>query len=262
MVWINPWELARLADAKEITSREFRDLYTEFGGIRLRFDGEKGWKGFSACSQYIVDFGCSVHTGRPLACRLYPLGRQKQGEETHYMYQGEEFPCLEGCPEVVDLPKLTVGEYISDQSAERAEDGQDAYLELMQDLADGAFALLLDSGLAESGDRETLQLWRTMGSENPKKLAKRLGKKWIDRLTLPEIDGSLDDPINYTRVHYELLQESAQKAFGTLDSVSSFRDASVLMMGLALHLGRGLGANPVDLAEHWIATAKEHGAKE
>jgi hypothetical protein len=32
------------------------------------------------------------------------------------------------------------------------------------------------------------------------------------------------------------------------------------MMGLALHLGRGLGANPAELAELWIKTAKEHGA--
>jgi len=32
------------------------------------------------------------------------------------------------------------------------------------------------------------------------------------------------------------------------------------MMGLALHLGRGLGANSAELAEHWIKTAKEHGA--
>jgi hypothetical protein len=31
---------------------------------------------------------------------------------------------------------------------------------------------------------------------------------------------------------------------------------------LALHLGRGLGANPVELAGHWIVTAKKLGAQE
>ncbi len=261
-VWINPWELANLAEAKEISPREFRDLYTEYGGICIKFDGEQGWKDFTACSQYIPNFGCSVHTGRPLACRLYPLGRQKQGDSINYIFQGTEFPCLDGCPEVVDLPKLTVKEYITDQSAERAQDGQDAFLELMQDLADGAFALLLDSGLAETGDRKTLQLWRKMGMETPQKLAKRLGNEWIDRLTLPEIDGSLEDPVGYSKKHYSLLQECAQESFGALDSVELFSSASVLMMGLALHLGRGLGADVPELAKHWITIAKEHGALE
>jgi hypothetical protein len=52
----------------------------------------------------------------------------------------------------------------------------------------------------------------------------------------------------------------AQASFGTLDNVADFRKASELLMGLALHLGRGLGANPAELAKHWIKTAKEHGA--
>jgi hypothetical protein len=34
------------------------------------------------------------------------------------------------------------------------------------------------------------------------------------------------------------------------------------MMGVALHLSRGLGANPKDLAEHWIDIAKNHGGLE
>jgi hypothetical protein len=33
-------------------------------------------------------------------------------------------------------------------------------------------------------------------------------------------------------------------------------------MGIALHLARGLGANPEILAEHWIVTAKNYGAVE
>jgi len=52
----------------------------------------------------------------------------------------------------------------------------------------------------------------------------------------------------------------AQESFGTLDNITDFCKASELLMGLALHLGRGLGAHPAELAEHWIKTAKEHGA--
>jgi len=259
-VRLNPWELACLAEAKGLTPRAFRDQYCDFGGIYLRFDGAPGWRQQSACSQYVPDLGCSVHGGRPLACRLYPLGRQRQGGELHYMYQGSDLPCREGCPEVFNLPRLSVAAYIEGQATKRFEVAQDEYLELMQNLADSAFALLLESGLAESGDRQTLRLWREMGREGPEQLQDRLGPGWIDLLMLPGLTDSLHDPIAFSHAHHDLLLLKAQGSFGTLDNVVDFRKASVLLMGLALHLGRGLGANPTELAEHWIKTAKEHGA--
>ena len=262
LVLLNPWELVCLAREKKITPREFRDLYCEYGGIRLRFDGKVGWKGHRACSQYITDFGCSVHLGRPLSCRLYPLGRQIQSEEVHYMYLGDEFPCLEGCPEVTGLPQLTVGEYLKGQVTDKFEKAQDEYLELMQNLADIAFELLLDTGLAESGDKETLPIWRKMGNELPEQLADRIGQEWLDSLMLPEISDDLDDPILFARKHNDLLRIKAQEKFGTLQTNKEIHEASVLIMGVALHLARGIGANPEILAEHWIATAKNHGAVE
>ena len=259
-VRLNPWELACLAEAKELTPKAFRDRYCDWGGIHLRFDGAPGWRQLPACSQYVPGSGCSVHVGRPLVCRLYPLGRQKQGEELHYMHQGSDFPCMEGCAEVLDLPRLSVADYIEGQATKRFEVAQDEYLELMQDLADNAFALLLESGLAESGDRQALRLWREMGREKPEQLQERLGPEWIDLLMLPEIPLVLSDPVAFSHQHLDLFLSRAQESFGTLDHVDDFRSASVLLMGLALHLGRGLGADPAELAEHWIKTAKEHGA--
>ncbi|PKP20361.1 MAG: zinc/iron-chelating domain-containing protein [Bacteroidetes bacterium HGW-Bacteroidetes-21] len=262
LVLINPWELVCLARKKKITPSEFRDLYCEDGGIRLRFDGKAGWKQQKACSQYIDNFGCSVHMGRPLACRLYPLGRQTQSEEVQYIYQGEEFPCLEGCPEVTGLPQLSVGEYLNGQSTSKFEKAQDAYLDLMQNLADVAFMLLLDTGLAQSGDKKTLSLWRKMGNESPETLAARIGQEWLDSLMFPEISEDLDNPISFVQKHSDLLQLKVQEKFGTLETHQQLHDASVLIMGVALHLARGVGANPEMLAEHWIATAKSHGALE
>ena len=259
-VKLNPWELACLAEAKGLTPRAFRDRYCDFGGIQLRFDGAPGWRQQPACSQYVPDFGCSVHVGRPLVCRLYPLGRLRQGEDLHYMYQGSDFPCIEGCPEVLDLPQLSVAAYIEKQAAKLFEVAQDEYLELMQNLADSAFALLLESGLAESGDRQTLRLWREMGREAPEQSQYRLGPQWIDLLMLPELTDGLNDPIAFSRQHHHLLLSKAQESFGTLDNATDYYKASELLMGLALHLGCGLGANPTELAEHWIKTAKEHGA--
>jgi uncharacterized protein len=260
MVWVNPWELARLAAAKCMTPRIFRDCHCEFGGIRLRFDGPSGWKRLSACGQYVPGAGCSVHAGRPLVCRLYPLGRKLAGREVLYIHEGGSFPCLEGCPQVKGLPHLTVADYLFGQDTGPSAAAQDEYLELMQRLADGAFALLLESGLAASGDRLTLRLWRELGEDDPEYLTKRIGPVWIDRLMLPDLGDALDDPKAFSRRHHDMLQSTAQTSFGTLGDAAALREASGLMMGLALHLGRGLGASPDDLAGHWIETAKKFGA--
>jgi len=262
LVMLNPWELICLASEKQVTPRVFRDRYCEFGGIRLRFDGEAGWKGKQACSQYVGNFGCSVHLGRPLACRLFPLGRQKQSEEVHYIYQGDAFPCLEGCPEVSGLPLLTVGDYLKGQKTEKFEMAQDEYLVLMQNLADIAFELLLDTGLAKSGDKKTLYLWRKMGNELPDILADRIGKEWLDCLMIPEIQEDTEDPVLFARKHWNSLQLKVQEEFGTLQTFPEIHNASVFIMGVTLYLARGLGANPEILVEHWIDTAKNHGAAE
>lgn len=260
-VWLNPWELHCLAREKKITPRHFRDLYTEFGGIRLRFDGKVGYKDQQACSQYADNFGCSVHLGRPLACRLYPIGRQIQNEKVQYIFEGSEFPCLEGCPIVTQLPLLTVGEYLSGQETEHFEKAQDVYLDIMQNLADIAFELLLDNGLAESGDKKTLPLWRKMGNDLPEELAARIGHEWLEALMLPEITDA-ENSIPFAQQHNQLLQSKAQTQFGVLKTNQELHEASVLMMGVALHLARGLGADPKSLAEHWIEIAKENGAIE
>jgi len=262
LVMLNPWELVCLASEKKVTPRVFRDLYCQSGGIRLRFDGEVGWSRKQACSQYVHNFGCSVHLGRPLACRLFPLGRQIQCNEVHYMYQGDEFPCLDGCPEVSGLPLLTVGEYLNDQRTDKFEKAHDEYLNLIQQLADIAFELLLDTGLAESGDRETLYQWRKMGTELPDNLAAGIGPDWMDCLMIPEIQDDTEDPVSFVRKHSDLLQIKAQEKFGALQTNPEFQKASVLIMGVALYLARGLGANTEILVEHWIETAKKNGAME
>lgn len=257
IVLLNPWELFCLAREKKITAREFRNFYTEFGGIKLRFDGKPGWKGKQACSQYLEGFGCSVHLGRPLACRLFPIGRQIYNGEVQYMHEGIKFPCLDGCPEVSELPSLSVGEYLQGQETDHYEKAQDAYLELMQDLADMAFELFLDTGLAASGDTKTMVLWETMGNELPEELAKRIGIEWMDCLVIPELPTDFSGPINFVQQHTELLQRKAQEKFSALITNKDFHEASVLIMGVALFLAQGIGANRMGLAEHWVETAKD-----
>jgi Fe-S-cluster containining protein len=262
LVFLNPWELVCLAKEKKISPREFRALYCDLGGIRLRFEGEKDYRGKSACNQYVENFGCSVHLGRPLACRLFPIGRQIQSEEVNYIFQGTTFPCLDGCPEVVELPNLSVEEYLNGQETEQFENAQDEYLELMQNIADIAFTLLLDTELAASGDQKTLQVWRKHGTESPDSLAEIIGEEWLEALLLPDISNHLKDSTSFVQAHNELLQAKAQAQFGELESCEDLHAAACIMMAIALYLAKGIGADPKSLSEHWIATAKSHGALE
>jgi hypothetical protein len=101
-----------------------------------------------------------------------------------------------------------------------------------------------------------------MGCEEPQLLAERLGSLWLDRLMLPSLNEDLKDPLAFCKNHYELLLTEAQNSFGMLDDFTALSEASGIIMGLALHLGRSLGAQPSELAEHWISTAKMHGARD
>lgn len=261
-VFLNPWELHCLAREKQLTPAAFRDQFCGDGGMVLRFDGPTNSNGKSACRLYQDNVGCSVHVARPLACRLFPLGRQIQHETAHYMYQGKTFPCLNECPDVVKLPHISIREYLKGQQTDSFEKAQDEYLEVMQNIADIAFTLLLDTGLAESGDTETLAAWRKIGNEQPEALVTRIGEGWIDLLMIPSFSEQADDVITFANIHNEQLQLNAQEAFANLQNLQEIHEASVLMMSLALYLARALGASPEALTEHWIEVAKSHGAGE
>ena len=261
-VFLNPWEIVSLANEKNCSVTEFIENYTDLKGLKLRFDGVKNQIGKAACNLYIDDFGCSVHKGRPLACRLFPIGRQIQQNEIQYIYQGTEFPCLNGCSEVLELPKITVNDYLSGQESDLYEQAQDEYLEVMQNLADIAFTLLLDTKLAESNELETLIEWRKMSNESIEQILNRIDSEWLKLLITPSINEFLYEPIEFTRKHNELLQSKAQEQFGMLDCLFELSKASIQIMALTLFLAKGIGADLTTLIEFWIETAKKHGAKE
>jgi Fe-S-cluster containining protein len=261
-VLLNPWELARLAHEKDMSSSEFRAMFCVEGGSVLHFNNEKDQRGKAACGLYTENFGCSVHTARPLACRLFPLGRQVQHEQVEYIFQGTTFPCLNGCSEVLDLPKISVADYIVGQETADFELAQDAYLEIMQDLADIAFTVLLETGLSKSGDTATLTQWRKSGLLNGEQLANLLPSEWQDVLITPSISIGKTDFQSFIVAHNELLQEKVELHVNGLSSTNDFHEAAVLMMRMALFLARMLGADSNALSEMWIDVAKSHGAKE
>jgi uncharacterized protein len=64
---VNPYEIARLAEVLGTTTTDVLARCTTTGGAILAARPD------DACI-FLGERGCSVHQGRPLACRLYPLG--------------------------------------------------------------------------------------------------------------------------------------------------------------------------------------------
>src|SRR5580704_6108958 len=83
VITLSPYDLIRLARAAGITTREAIDRFTIRRGSILKFsDG-------GACVA-LEGAHCGVHRGRPLACRLYPLGIECVGD-----VDNEKFVMLE-----------------------------------------------------------------------------------------------------------------------------------------------------------------------
>ncbi len=73
MITLSPYDVLRLARAAGISTREAIARYTTRRGSILKFTSG------GACAA-LEGARCGVHRGRPLACRLYPLGIE-HGEE-------------------------------------------------------------------------------------------------------------------------------------------------------------------------------------
>lgn len=67
---VGPYEILRLARRLGMTTTEFIAQHTEAGGTVLRTREEND----AACI-FLNQQGCSVHSDRPVVCRLYPLAR-------------------------------------------------------------------------------------------------------------------------------------------------------------------------------------------
>jgi Fe-S-cluster containining protein len=265
VVRVTPWESARLARLLDLDHPSFVARFCTPCGTRLAFDGPLDHRQKPACRLYHQSNGCSAHLARPLACRLFPLARKRQSDRIEYFHQGPTFPCLSGCPEVTTLADLTVGDYVLAQDTVAPEAAQDAYLELVSDLADGALVLLLDSGLAASGDRRTLPAWRRLGETPPESWSalQILPTDWLQwRAALLTPDLPFDpDPTRFAKAHADLLQTRAQSAFGMLSEATPLVSASVTMMALSLLLAHTVGAPAATLAAEFCRTATSRGAR-
>ncbi len=82
VIALSPYDLIRIARAAGLSTAAARERFTRRRGSILRFDHR------GACSA-LIDTTCSLHSGRPLACRLYPLGMQHNADETASFFRLE-----------------------------------------------------------------------------------------------------------------------------------------------------------------------------
>ena len=118
---LTPYEVARLAEHLGTTTTETLERWTTRGGSALasRPDG--------ACV-FLGEHGCSVHAARPLACRLYPLGRSLAPDGTELFAEVEPHPETAG----VYGDEGTVGDFLAAQDVERHLAAVDCYLALLR----------------------------------------------------------------------------------------------------------------------------------
>lgn len=119
-IQINPYEVARLARNRRLSTTEFIQKYTILNGTALKFDEN------DACP-FLTEEGCGVHPDRPLVCRLYPLGRHvfDNGEE-HFSEVERDSEC-----KGVRKRKGRIKEYLEEQGAYPFMDAADVYLNLL-----------------------------------------------------------------------------------------------------------------------------------
>jgi hypothetical protein len=116
---VNPYEIARLATNRGLSTGEFIERYTHDRGTILDWDED------GACV-FLDSTGCSVHPDRPLVCRLYPLGRHvlPSGEERFSEIEPEQ-----GCKGAYS-DNATITAYLDSQGARPFMEASNRYLDL------------------------------------------------------------------------------------------------------------------------------------
>ena len=122
LIQVNPYEIARLARHHGIsTTGFFRDYLERAIYLRRQADG--------ACI-FLGPDGCTVHTDRPLVCRLYPLGRHVGPSGEVEFSEMEPHPATKG----VYGRDGAVADYIAKEGVAPFVEAADRYLALLNRL--------------------------------------------------------------------------------------------------------------------------------
>jgi len=120
IIHLNPYEVARLALNRGISTTAFLSRYTAANGTALKQQDD------GACV-FLSSQGCGVHPDRPLVCRLYPLGRQVTSKGEEWFSEAAPHPASEG----EYGTDGTVEEFLTKQGAQPFIEAVDRYVELV-----------------------------------------------------------------------------------------------------------------------------------
>ncbi len=237
---VTPWEIATLARALDLSPAVCRDRHTRAGGTCLSADA-------SGDCRLLGTAGCSVHTARPLACRLFPLGRRLDAGRPIYHMPGTGHRCSGLCPAALQRPPRQVGQWLDEQEVAPGETAHDAYGRLVCGLLAQACELAGPAILAE-----VEALARLSAADR----AATLPRPWFELLTAPALAEHLDDPPAFVLAHAERLLGAVTSGFA-----GDEQRAAVLLVTLAMQLGEPLGIDAQAAVAYLRRTASgEHRA--
>lgn len=119
-IQVNPYEVLRLAQHLDLSTTAFIEEYVTPETALVR-------KPDDSCI-FLGAHGCSVHSARPLVCRLYPLGRHISGDGEECFFHMVPHPDTEG----VYGEDGSVGDYLRSQGALPFLAAADRYLSIFQ----------------------------------------------------------------------------------------------------------------------------------
>jgi len=146
VIQVNPYEIARLARNRGMSTSEFQKKWTEDGkGTVLARTAD------DACV-FLGSGGCTVHADRPLVCRLYPLGRRYSPDGRESWLELAPHPQSEG----EYTKRGTIAQYLATQRAEPFIAAADAYVNWVNEartlLLPDADVASLSAAAGEPGD--------------------------------------------------------------------------------------------------------------
>jgi Fe-S-cluster containining protein len=120
VITLSPYDVIRLARAAHLSTTETIGRFTLRRGSLLRFDPNGACRALDGAR-------CTVHLGRPLACRLYPLGLERGGDSRESFIQLEPAAGSEG----VYGTASTVADFLQSQHVAPYLDAVERYRSLI-----------------------------------------------------------------------------------------------------------------------------------
>jgi uncharacterized protein len=162
-IQVNPYELVRLARMLGTTTTDVIAHFTVDGGTALATRSD------TACV-FLGPDGCTVHSARPLVCRLYPLGRIVQADGSETFVEVEPHPQTEG----VYGEDGTIGAFVASQGVASYIAAADRYYAVMTQLLSGSAPGSAPSDASDVSDAGNLADATALGTDTTGDIDARL----------------------------------------------------------------------------------------